>query len=136
MTVRRLQEVSNDPTAPVLAIDDSNGVITNNGAPINSGGTVTSVASKTGAVTLVEGDVTNLTTDLAAKAPLASPLFTGKVGLPKYTVVTLPVGAEGYLAYATNGRKVGEGAGNGTGVPVYFSNTQWRVFSTDAQVTA
>lgn len=32
------------------------------------GGAVTSVAGKTGAVTLVEGDIANLTTDLAAKA--------------------------------------------------------------------
>lgn len=33
-----------------------------------SGGSVTSVAGKTGAVILVEGDITNLTTDLAAKS--------------------------------------------------------------------
>ena len=55
---------------------------------------------------------------------------------PLFTVATLPsVGiSEGYIAYATNGRKVGEGGGSGTGVPVYFSNSEWRVFSTDAQV--
>jgi hypothetical protein len=39
-------------------------------------------------------------------------------------------------AYATNGRKVGEGAGAGTGVPVYYSNGSWRVYSTDAAVAA
>lgn len=38
---------------------------------------VVSVAGKTGAVTLVEGDISNLTSDLALKAPLASPTFTG-----------------------------------------------------------
>lgn len=43
---------------------------------------VTSVAGKTGAVTLVEGDIANLTTDLAAKAPLASPVFTGTPTAP------------------------------------------------------
>lgn len=36
--------------------------------------------------------------------------------------------------YATNGRKVGEGAASGTGVPIYWSNSAWRVFSTDAAV--
>jgi hypothetical protein len=56
--------------------------------------------------------------------------------LGQYTVAALPTGTTGDLAYATNGRKVGEGVGAGTGVPVYFSNAQWRVFSTDAQVLA
>lgn len=56
--------------------------------------------------------------------------------LGHYTVVGLPTGAEGDLAYATNGRKVGEGVGTGTGVPVYFSNASWRVYSTDAAVAA
>lgn len=51
-----------------------------------------------------------------------------------YTVATLPAGKEGQMAFATNGRKVGEGVGNGTGVPVYFSTGKWRVYSTDAQV--
>jgi hypothetical protein len=36
--------------------------------------------------------------------------------------------------YATNGRKVGEGGGAGTGVPIYWSDSAWRVFSTDAAV--
>src|SRR5215831_8695388 len=38
---------------------------------------VQSVAGKTGAVTLVEADITNLVSDLAAKASLASPTFSG-----------------------------------------------------------
>lgn len=58
----------------------------------------------------------------------------GSIQLAKYTVAGLPAGSEGQLAYATNGRKVGEGVGAGTGVPVYFSNASWRVFSTDAAV--
>jgi len=55
-----------------------------------------------------------------------------------YTVAALPSRnvLPGQTAYATNGRKVGEGAGNGTGVPVYFSNGAWRVYSTDAVVAA
>lgn len=50
------------------------------------------------------------------------------------TVALLPAGVNGKLAYAANGRKVGEAATAGTGVIVYFSNTQWRVLSTDAVV--
>jgi len=60
---------------------------------------------------------------------------TGSVVLPQATVGVLgTTGIEGQVAYATNGRKVGEGSGSGTGVPVYFSNGAWRVYSTDAAV--
>lgn len=59
----------------------------------------------------------------------------GSVPLTGYTVAKLPSGVEGMIAYATNGRKVGEGAGAGTGVPVYYSNGHWRVYSTDATVS-
>ena len=52
-----------------------------------------------------------------------------------YMYSTLPVSAEGFMAFCTNGRKVGEGAGAGTGVPVYYSAGVWRTFSTDAVVT-
>jgi hypothetical protein len=62
------------------------------------------------------------------------PATTG--ALPVYTVANLPTGAAGMVAYASNGRKTGEGAGAGTGVPVYFSNAAWRVYSTDAAVAA
>jgi hypothetical protein len=43
---------------------------------------VQSVAGKTGTVTLVESDVASLLSDLALKAPLASPTFTGTVTTP------------------------------------------------------
>ncbi len=42
-----------------------------------SDGAVTSVAGKTGAVTLVESDIGSLTTDLAAKAPISLTCFDG-----------------------------------------------------------
>lgn len=54
--------------------------------------------------------------------------------LSQYTVSTLPIGVEGATLYATNGRKIGEGSGFGTGVMVYFSNGSWRVMSTDQTV--
>lgn len=45
-------------------------------------GVVTSVAGRTGAVVLAESDVANLVSDLADKAPLASPTFTGTPAAP------------------------------------------------------
>jgi hypothetical protein len=57
--------------------------------------------------------------------------------LPRYTFATLPTAPDafdGLVAFCTNGRKVGEGGGAGTGVPVYFDGASWRVFSTDAAV--
>ena len=58
-----------------------------------------------------------------------------------FTVALLPSTAatgmvEGAVAYATNGLKVGETTGSGTGVPVYYSNGHWRVYSTDLAVAA
>jgi hypothetical protein len=61
----------------------------------------------------------------------------GNGNLGNFIVAALPTTPiTGQLAYATNGRKVGEGAGAGTGVPVYYSNGAWRVYSTDAAVTS
>jgi len=57
---------------------------------------VTSVAGKTGAVTLAEGDITNLTSDLAAKAPLASPTFTGTVTVPS-PLTSTDAATKGYV---------------------------------------
>lgn len=59
-------------------------------------------------------------------------------GTAAFTVAGLAaiVGVNGQVAYATNGRKIGEGVGAGTGVPVYFSGGAWRVYSIDAPVQA
>lgn len=48
---------------------------------------------------------------------------------------SVPV-VEGHRAFATNGRKSGEGAGAGTGQPVYRNGTNWRVFRDDSVVVA
>jgi hypothetical protein len=54
-----------------------------------------------------------------------------------YLVAELPAGAPtGTTAFATNGRKVGQGAGSGTGVPVYKDSTGWRRYSDDTIVAA
>lgn len=55
---------------------------------------------------------------------------------PSYTVAGLPTGAAGRQAFATNGRKNGEGAGAGTGVLVFHDGTAWRACDTGATVSA
>ena len=71
----------------------------------------------------------------AIKSKLSAVKTTADAAIvPVSTVALLPTGVNGKLAYASNGRKVGEVAAAGTGVIVYFSNTQWRVLSTDAVV--
>lgn len=62
-------------------------------------------------------------------------IVAGVAGLASYTFASLPTAAAGSMAYCSNGRKVGEGAGAGTGVIVYYSGGAWKVFSTDATVT-
>jgi hypothetical protein len=42
----------------------------------------------------------------------------------------------GRQKYATNGRKVGEGAGAGTGIPVYSDGTAWRRYGDDTTAAA
>jgi hypothetical protein len=68
---------------------------------------------------------------------LSSINFSSGMDLGSFTVAALPGSAsEGSRAYATNGRKIGEGPGLGTGVWVYFSGGLWRTLSTDAPVQA
>ncbi|TNC12255.1 hypothetical protein FF100_15565 [Methylobacterium terricola] len=53
-----------------------------------------------------------------------------------YTVATLPAGSNGTVVYASNARKVTEGAGAGTGVIAFYSNGNWRRLSDDSPVAA
>lgn len=58
--------------------------------------------------------------------------------LPSYTVAALPAtAATGAVAFASNGRKGAEGAGAGTGLPVYWNaaTSQWFTYA-NALVTA
>lgn len=59
-----------------------------------------------------------------------------KTTLPRYAVASLPSGVAGMLAFATDGRKNGEGGGSGTGVLVFFDGTAWRACDTGATVAA
>lgn len=56
--------------------------------------------------------------------------------LGTFTVAGLPTGAAGNTAYASNGRKNGEGSGSGTGVMVFRDATAWRAADTGATVAA
>lgn len=60
----------------------------------------------------------------------------GRLALGSYTVGTVPAGAVGAIIYASNGRKVGEGAGAGTGVVAAYSNGAWRRLSDDTPIAA
>lgn len=59
-----------------------------------------------------------------------------------YAVASLPTAAtfstliRGDIAYATNGRKNGEGAAAGTGVLCYWDTVAWRRVSDDTTVAA
>ncbi|MGE7419139.1 hypothetical protein, partial [Methylobacterium tarhaniae] len=62
--------------------------------------------------------------------------FGGYVGLPSFTVATLPAGGAGRMVFVSNARKLGEAAGSGTGVAAYHSNSNWRRLSDDSPVAA
>lgn len=55
---------------------------------------------------------------------------------PSYTVANLPAGSAGRMAFASNGRKGGEGAGSGTGVLVFHDGSAWRAADTGSTVSA
>jgi hypothetical protein len=66
--------------------------------------------------------------------------IAGVVKLGVFTVATLPTASasgRGAIAHASNGRKAGEGAAAGTGVPVYCDNgTAWFTFYENTAVAA
>lgn len=60
----------------------------------------------------------------------------GSEGLTSYAVADLPTGVIGAIAYASNGRKSGEGAGSGTGILVFRDATGWKTSDTATAVAA
>lgn len=60
----------------------------------------------------------------------------GPLEIRAYTVATLPAAAIGKKAYASNGRRAGEGAGAGTGIPVWSDATTWRTYYDNSVVAA
>ena len=65
----------------------------------------------------------------APLAPIASPIFTGVVSLPVYTVATLPAGSSGAVAFVSDAtaRTFGSApTGGGTlGVTVFWGGAGW-----------
>ena len=62
---------------------------------------------------------------------------TISVVLPSYAVASLPATATtGQMAYATNGRNTGEGAGAGTGCPVFWKGASWCAIWSGVTVTS
>jgi len=72
---------------------------------------------------------------------LSLELLTGQRGGPQpyiltsYSVAALPPANIGGIAYAYDGRKVGESAGNGTGVMIYSDRTKWVACDSSLAVT-
>lgn len=66
------------------------------------------------------------------------PLYASANSATVAVLAQTPGSVPGAEMFATDGRKVGEGIGAGTGVPVYWdpSSTSWLVFSDDTQVQA
>lgn len=63
-------------------------------------------------------------------------------GMASSTLANAPLAAAGGMSngdmlFITNGRKAGEGAGAGTGIPAYYNaaTDQWFSFRTDTAVT-
>lgn len=74
---------------------------------------------------------------IGTTSPSAKLDVNGTVKPGRYTVATLPTSpGEAAHAFATDGVKTGETTGSGTGVPVYYSGSQWRVAGTDQPVSA
>jgi hypothetical protein len=81
------------------------------------------------AVNALVNDVNMYLAPFASGGPPNTPNVTTVGGLPASA-------SEGTIWFATDGRKIGEGPGAGTGVLVYRSAMAWRVTSTDAPVTS
>lgn len=70
---------------------------------------------------------------------LASVVTALKLAGRSFTVVQLPAAnsyAAGSTAFASNGRKAGEGPGAGTGVPIWTDGAKWRTFYDNTEVAA
>ncbi len=75
--------------------------------------------------------------DAAAASAAAAAASALQPVLPPHTVALLPAAPTGNpIAFATDGRKAGEGAGLGTGVLVFWDGAAWIACDTGAPVAA
>ena len=104
-------------------------------------------SSSTAASVVVFGGLSNVGVSLNAANKAFGFINTTDNGVPgqniapsvgTYTVANLPTSgiAAAQLAYASNGRKNGEGSGAGTGVLVFRDGTAWRACDTGATVAS
>jgi hypothetical protein len=66
-------------------------------------------------------------------------LIAARSNLGNLAVASLPAlgtAGKGFTAFATNGRKSGEGAASGTGVPCYFDGSNWKTYYDNSTVAA
>lgn len=98
---------------------------------------VVSVAGKTGTVVLTATDVGLADVSNKKQLPVdGTDAMTAPITLKSYTVAGLPSVGAAKLAYASDGRKNGEGAGLGTGVLVFSDASHWIACDSGATVAA
>ena len=85
---------------------------------------------------VVAGDATVSVTPGTEDAAEATQGALNNAALPIYTFANLPTGYDGRIVWCSDGRKTGEGATAGTGVPAYYnvSTTTWKVFYDDSDL--
>lgn len=83
---------------------------------------------------VVAGTCTVAVTPGAEDAAEASQGALNFAALPIYTFANLPTGYDGRVVFCSDGRKTGEGAAAGTGVPAYYDvdTASWLVFYDDS----
>jgi hypothetical protein len=138
--------LSGTPTIPTTTsqLTNNSGFITVSGAPVQT------VAGRTGAVVLAEGDITNLTTDLAAKVGTATTVnghalsnnisvaYSDLTGLPVIPVVgtTLPL-ISGVATIGSTGKWADSGhihpASTQT-LPIKLTSVSYSILTTDGLV--
>lgn len=95
-------------------------------ASLSSGGDISLSAS--GDINVNSSNIINVTDPSNAQDAATKNYVDTTVAaysMPTYTVANLPAGSAGNLAFATDGRKNGEGVGAGTGVMVFHDGTNW-----------
>jgi hypothetical protein len=100
-TLANWQELLTPPDA-VASVDGRVGNVTLSDLYAAKTHASTHASGGTDAVTLAQSQVTSLTSDLAAKAPLASPTFTGTLTTPNVIVTGSTVPANGVYLPAAN----------------------------------
>jgi hypothetical protein len=100
-TLANWQELLTPPDA-VASVDGRVGNVTLSDLYAAKTHASTHASGGTDAVTLAQSQITSLTTDLAAKAPIASPTFTGTLTTPNVIVTGSTVPANGIYLPAAN----------------------------------